>query len=189
MTLDALETVLSESPREDHRHRIEHLGNTLDVARLDRAQRLGVIPVPTAAGIWSTRDERARQTDGPPRRPYRSLIARGFRPPGNSDTAGTRTYAINPMLNVSWLVTRRNRNGVVVQPEDESLSVLDALRVQSLFGAYAGFEENVKGSLEPGKLADLVVLSEDPLEAAPERLADIVMDLTMIDGVVRYERR
>ena len=186
MAMDAIDAALKASPRADHRHRIEHLGGSLDEPRLQRAKRLGLTPVPTPGSIRGL-GMRAGTPDAVRRLPYRSLIAMGFRPPGNSDTAGTRTEAINPMPNIHLLVTRINARGDVVTPE-ERLSVTDALRVYSLFPAYAGFEEKTKGSLEPGKLADLVVLSDDVLTIPPARLAQVKVDVTIVDGRVRYER-
>lgn len=94
---------------------------------------------------------------------------------------------INPMTNIHLLVTRANARGVAVQVE-EALGVTDALRVYSLFPAWNGFEETLKGSIEPRKLADLVILSDDILAIPPARLADVVVDATMVDGVMRYQR-
>jgi len=111
----------------------------------------------------------------------------GFKPPGSSDTAGTRTANINRMLNVYWLVTR-NEQGEVNNPE-EAVSRMDALRIYTLWGAYSGFEEKIKGSLEPGKLADMVVLSADLLSLPPDQFKDVKADATIIDGQVRYERK
>ena len=187
MAMDAIEAALTAVPRADHRHRIEHLGGSLDERRLQRAKQLGLIPVPTPGSIRGL-GMRAGAPERVRRLPYRSLIAMGFRPPGNSDTAGTRTEAINPMPNVHLLVTRSNARGTVVTPE-ERLSVTDALRVYSLFPAYAGFEDGIKGSLEAGKLADLVVLSEDVMSLPPTRLAEVTVDATIVDGLVRYERK
>jgi len=189
MALDAIEAALKDTPRPDARHRIEHLGGTLDVPRLERAKRLGAIVVPTPGGIQGGGGgQRGQGRQAPPaRNPYHSLIAMGLRPPGNSDTAGTRTDMIDPMRNVYLLVTRINNRGTVVNPE-ERLSVIDALRVYTVFPAYASFEEKLKGTLEVGKLADLVVLSENPLTIVPERLKDIRVDVTVIDGVVKYDR-
>jgi predicted amidohydrolase YtcJ len=68
------------------------------------------------------------------------------------------------------------------------VSVPQALRILSTYGAYAGFEEKTRGTLELGKLADLVVLSNDPLSIAQDRLKDLKIDMTIIDGAVRYER-
>jgi predicted amidohydrolase YtcJ len=187
MAMDAIEAALREFPRADHRHRIEHLGGSLDEARLRRAKALGLVPVPTPGGIRGL-GMGDRPLGAVRRLPYKSLIGMGFRPPGNSDTAGTRTEAINPLPNIHLLATRTNGRGEVVTPE-ERLSVTDALRVYTLFPAYAGFEDTRKGSLEPGKLADLVVLSEDVLTIPAERLGQVKVDATIVDGVVRYERK
>jgi hypothetical protein len=65
---------------------------------------------------------------------------------------------------------------------------MDAIRMFTIWAAYRGFEEKPKGSIEPEKLADLVVLSSDPLSAAPEALASIHADLVVLDGKVAYER-
>jgi predicted amidohydrolase YtcJ len=183
MAMDAVEAALKAAPRTDHRHRIEHLGGSLDEPRLRRAKTLGLTPVPTPGSIRSL----GARPSPVARMPYKSLLAMGFKPPGNSDTAGTRTEWINPLPNIHLLVTRMNERGVATNPE-EALPVTDALRMYTLFGAYAGFEEKLKGSLEPGKLADLVVLSDDLLAIPPARLADVKVDATMVDGVIRYER-
>jgi predicted amidohydrolase YtcJ len=58
----------------------------------------------------------------------------------------------------------------------------------TIWAAYGGFEERIKGSIEPGKLADLVVLSADPLSAKPETIADIQADIVILDGKVAYEK-
>ncbi|MGH9337156.1 MAG: amidohydrolase family protein, partial [Vicinamibacteria bacterium] len=71
---------------------------------------------------------------------------------------------------------------------EEAISVMDAIRMFTIWAAESGFEEKVKGSIEAGKLADLVVLSSDPLTAAPEKLAEIAADVVVLDGNVAYER-
>ncbi|MDR1893900.1 MAG: amidohydrolase family protein, partial [Spirochaetales bacterium] len=70
----------------------------------------------------------------------------------------------------------------------QGVSVLEAIRCATLHGAYAGFEENIKGSLEPGTLADLIVLSGDILSIPPMGINELRVDLTMIDGKIEYER-
>ena len=65
---------------------------------------------------------------------------------------------------------------------------MDAIRMYTYNGAYASLEEGIKGSIEPGKLADLVVLSDNILEAQPEEIMNIKTDITMIDGRIKYER-
>ena len=65
---------------------------------------------------------------------------------------------------------------------------MDAIRMYTYNGAYASLEEDIKGSIEPGKLADLVVLSENILETPLERIKSVKADMTILDGEVVYER-
>jgi predicted amidohydrolase YtcJ len=71
---------------------------------------------------------------------------------------------------------------------DQGVSLTDALRSYTRGSAYAGFEEKDKGSLELGKLADMVVLADDPYEIAPEELAGMRTDMTIVGGEIRYRR-
>lgn len=87
----------------------------------------------------------------------------------------------------------KNGSVITVNETDEiteavGVSVLDAIRCYTLHPAYASYQEDLKGSAEVGKLADLIVLSEDILKANPMDITSIKVDLTMIDGVVEYER-
>jgi predicted amidohydrolase YtcJ len=94
------------------------------------------------------------------------------------------------MISIHFLVTRMLEplaDGIALAPE-EAISVRDAVRVHTYNGAYTTFEEESKGSLEAGKLADITVLSEDILAISPERLRDVRTDITILDGTVVYER-
>lgn len=78
------------------------------------------------------------------------------------------------------------RGGYVPAP-DQRISIRDALRTHTMGSAYASFEENIKGSIEPGKLADLVVWSHDIYTASPRELAELKPLTTIVDGKVVYE--
>jgi len=65
---------------------------------------------------------------------------------------------------------------------------MDAIRMQTIWAAFAGFQEKDKGSSEVGKLADLVVVSENPLKIAADRLGQVQTDITVIDGRIAYQR-
>ena len=78
-------------------------------------------------------------------------------------------------------VTRTDMKGNVWGPR-QRVTVEEAIRVGTLHGAYASFEENLKGSIEPGKLADLVVLGRDPLKEEPLSLVNIPVQRTMVGG-------
>ena len=109
-------------------------------------------------------------------------------PPGNSDCMGTEPEALNPWWSIWCVVARKTRTGRSICPE-EGLDVLEAIRLYTTYSAYAGFEEDSKGSLEPGKLADLIVLSEDPFEIPVDALKDLQVETTVVGGRFVYERR
>jgi hypothetical protein len=84
-------------------------------------------------------------------------------------------------------VTRKTEGGQLLLPK-QAVSVEEALRLHTLAGAYASFEERLKGSIEVGKLADLVVLSADPTRVAPEEIKEIRVEKTIVGGKVVWER-
>ena len=86
-----------------------------------------------------------------------------------------------PMMALQSSVTRTDIKGNVWGPK-QRVSVEEALRVGTLHGAYASYEEHLKGSIEPGKLADLVVLGRDPTREDPSRLIEIPVERTMVGG-------
>ena len=84
------------------------------------------------------------------------------------------------------MVTRRTPSGEVIGPQ-ERLSVDEAFRVYTNYAAYASCEGHIKGSLTPGRLADMAVLSEDPWETDPDRISQIKVDMTIVNGDVVYD--
>jgi predicted amidohydrolase YtcJ len=93
--------------------------------------------------------------------------------------------ALNPWWSIWCVVARKTRSGRTICPE-EGLGVMDAIRLYTTHSAYAGFEETIKGSIEPGKLADLIVLSEDPFEIPPDGLKEVRVVKTLIGGEVAH---
>ena len=93
----------------------------------------------------------------------------------------------NPLLGVYAAVTRKTGTGQTISP-GEGIAPLEALKMYTHWSAYATFEENVKGSIIPGKLADLVVLSGDPTQVNQEEIKEIKVMMTIIDGKVVWER-
>ena len=90
------------------------------------------------------------------------------------------------MMETIWCaVNRRTRKGVLLGPE-EQISTLEALKAVTIHSAYQYFEEKEKGSLAPGKRADLVILDSNPLTTAPESLRQIKVLTTIKDGTVIY---
>ena len=101
---------------------------------------------------------------------------------GHSDSP---ISAADPLLRIQNMVTRKSRNGTVYGG-NQQVTVDEALKVWTLDGAYATFEEDIKGSIAPSKLADFVVLQHDPRSAAPDTIKDITVEATYLGGVKVY---
>ena len=83
------------------------------------------------------------------------------------------------------MVTRKDSTGIA-RGENQRISVDEAIKVWTLDGAFATFEENIKGSITPGKLADFVVLEKDPHKVSPDRIQDVVIESTYVGGQKVY---
>ena len=113
----------------------------------------------------------------------KSFLDRGLIVAGGSDSP---VVPDNPLVGIYAAVTRRAESGQYLSPE-ERISAKQALAMYTINAAYASFEENIKGSITPGKLADMVVLSDDPIKSPPEQIKDIWVEMTIIDGRVVWE--
>ncbi|WP_297514385.1 amidohydrolase [uncultured Caulobacter sp.] len=192
MVLTAYELAQKTYPRPDPRYRIEHFGHFLvqDPARTEeRLRRMSadhVIPSPQPAFLWRLTPTNTKEPDVK-FFAMKTLIDRGFHPAGGIDTIGTQNFATYPMFSIARAVNRDTKYGEVVQPE-EAISVMDGIRMFTLWSARANFMEDSRGSITVGKLADLVVLAKDPLTIPKKDLADIPLDMTVIDGKIAYQR-
>jgi len=181
----ALEHCLHRSPKADHRHRVEHCSVCPPVL-LQRLRALNAVVVTQPAFIYYSGE---RYLDQVPRSQlpwlYRtgSFLRNGLRPAASSDCP---VAPCNPLAGVYAAVTRRARSGQALSPE-EAVPPEDALKMYTLAGAYACFDEHQKGSIETGKLADLVVLSADPTAVPPDELMEIRVEKTIIGGEVVWE--
>ena len=114
--------------------------------------------------------------------PHRSLIDAGVPAPGHSDFAVCR---VSPWTALGAMVTRRTTTGADLDAQ-QAITPLEALRAYTWLGAWAQREEHEKGSLEIGKLADLVVLDRDILHGDPDQIAGTRVRATIVGGVQRY---
>lgn len=188
--LDSFEKALRELPRADHRLRIEHCGICTSVI-VERIRRMGVIPVPQPIFLYGE-GESYRAGLGEERvkwaYPLRSFLENGVVTPMSSDCPATSgTELISPLLGIYVAVTRKTDSGRELGPE-QRIRVEDALRCYTLNSAYATFEDDIKGSIEPGKLADFAVLSEDPTKIPKEKIKDVYVEMTVVGGRVAYTR-
>jgi len=185
MILDAIEKALQKLPRSDHRHRIEHC-SVVNPGILARVKRLGVV-LALHSYVYDHGD---KMEDYGPRRwpmmhPNRSAVEMGIAVAGNSDSP---VSAAEPLLRIQSMVTRKTAEGKVYGPE-QKVSVKAAIRIWTMGSAYASFEEDIKGSIEVGKLADFVVLSQDPTATAPDRIKDINVERTYVGGRLAFVRQ
>ena len=91
-----------------------------------------------------------------------------------------------PLMGLQGMVTRKGWNGEVWGPS-QKITVMEGLKVLSANGAHASFEEDLKGTLSPGKLADMVILDGDPAAIDAEKIKDIRVQQTLVGGEVRYK--
>jgi hypothetical protein len=192
MALDAFEraSAANPPPPRGRRHRIEHI-ETVDPADIPRFGRLGVIasqqPMHVVLG-----DMNSLRPSGPwpdnlgPERASRAWNWKSIRDAGGRVTFGSDWFvaSLDPLQGI-WLVTTR-----LAPPgmRDQKLPVTQAIDGYTAWPAYASFEEQRKGTLAPGMLADVVVLSRDIFSQPPVKPADVVVDATIFDGKVVYRR-
>jgi predicted amidohydrolase YtcJ len=187
--LDVYERIFRDNPdKHDLRWRDEHTQH-LDPADRPRFKQLGVIA--SVQGVHAI-------SDGPwiPRRlgeergnrisySFRSLIDAGAIVTNGTDVP---VEDVNPLMSFYGFVSRKMNNGKVFVPE-ERVTREEALRSYTINNAYAAFEEKEKGSLTPGKLADIVVLSKNIMTVPEDEIPTARVDLTILGGKIRYQRK
>ncbi len=182
----AVDQAQKEYPREDHRHTLIHC-QTVRHDQLDEIKRLGITPSFFSAHAYYWGDRHYNIFLGPERacrqNPARSALERGIRLTIHLDTPVT---PINPLLLV-WSAVNRLSTGGNIIGEDERISALQALRATTIDAAWQIFQEDNRGSLEVGKYADLVVLSDNPLKR-PETIRDIKVLETIVGGRTIYKK-
>lgn len=185
--LDVYEEVLREHPRPDHRLRLEHVGAISD-EQLQRAHDLGVTCSIFVDQIHYWGDVIVDGLFGPEHgnrwMPCGSAIKTGMRISLHNDPPVTPE---EPLRNISVAATRVAPSGRVLGPE-QLLTVEQAIRAQTIDAAYQLFADDVIGSLEVGKYADLVVLAADPRSVPPEDIADLEVRATYLAGRQVYAK-
>jgi predicted amidohydrolase YtcJ len=182
--LNVYERLNREIPRKDSRFRIEHCTLVND-SIIQRMKALNVIPTPFSTYVYYHGEK--MQYYGKERLEHmfalRTFLDAGLRPTQASDYPPGE---FAPMMALQSEVTRTDIKGNV-WGASQKISVEEAIRVGTINGAYASYEEKLKGSIEPGKLADLVVLSRDPFREDPSTLVTIPVERTMTGGKWVYE--
>jgi predicted amidohydrolase YtcJ len=176
----ALEHALDRIPKKDHRHRIEHC-SVCPPTLLNRLKHVHALVVTQPSFIYYSGERYLRTVpEGQRRWLYciGSFLINGLMPAAGSDSP---VAPINPIYGIYAAVTRRTECGEELLPR-ERVSPLDALRMYTRAAAYASFDEQVKGSITVGQLADFALLSADPTEVSPEEIREIRVEMTIVNG-------
>ena len=197
MVLDAYEAALGGADNDVHRHRIEHAFTIRD-DQVERMRDLGIIAsiqLPLLSADWAAGVESAL---GPERLPWvgrwRDILAAGVTVVGGTDAPWTIRPPdipgmLTPAVRALWDGATRTGIEAGAAPDwmtDQALTVEQGLDLLTRLGAYATFEEDRKGTITVGKLADLVLLSDDPRTVPLAELPAIEVEMTMVGGRVEY---
>lgn len=182
--VEGYEYAFATNPRPEARHRIEHC-TMVDLDLVKRMAKLNICPTCNPGFIaWNGRNytkfygSRMKYFSA-----LRSMIDQGVQVSIASDAP---SGPLEPIRNIDAAVNRIDRVSGMQTDKTQAITTLEAIRLYTLNGAYSSYEDTIKGSIEVGKLADLVVLSADISSTQPEELLDIKIDITMIDGIIEY---
>jgi len=185
MVLKAYERALAQWPNPDRRHRIEHC-TLVNPDLIRRIKAVGAIPTPFWTYVyyhgekWSEYGaEKLKWMFA-----HRSFVDAGIHVPGASDYG---PGPFEPMMAIQSMVTRKDYKGKE-WGTNQKVTVDEALKIGTINGAYASHEENVKGSITPGKLADFVILEKDPHEVNPDEIKDIKIVRTVVGGKTMHPK-
>lgn len=172
--------------------RVEHAGNLVtEASTVDAWLEAGVLPVPQPVFLYNFGDFFPVYLGEPGRRgrfPFRALLDEGWRLSASSDVLlGSEERQTNPLFGVWCCLKRETFFGEIVDPE-QRITLDEAVRMHTIDAAHALGLEHDRGSIAPGKLADLVVLAEDPYGVEVDRLPEIAVDSVYTGGELAYKR-
>jgi predicted amidohydrolase YtcJ len=184
--LDIFEEVDRQYPIRDLRWSLAHV-ELITEADMRRVKRLGMgLTVQDRQVIGHELMQQAWGDAAAAGPPLKKMLEIGM--PVGAGTDATVVAPYHPFTTLWWLVTGKNWAGRVVRPNDR-ISREDALRMHTMGSAWFSFDEKIKGSIEPGKLADLVVLTDDYLAVPEDKIRDISSVMTIVGGKVVYEAK
>jgi len=183
---DAIEYALQKLPKSDHRHRIEHC-SVCPPSLAKRLAALGIIVVTQPSFIYYSGDRYLQTVSAQELNhlyPIRTLLKSGVKVAASSDCP---IAPASPLVGIYAATSRTTETGEAVLSE-EKITPEEALRMYGENAAQATFDEGMKGSISPGKLADLVVLNGDPTKVPINELKDMRVEMTILNGRVVYEK-
>lgn len=185
LTVGYLAEALNEQPRDDHRHYLNHFTVMPTARTMDTMAALGIAITQQPNFTYTLEGRYVANLDGrrlETNNPVRTPMNHGIHVAISSDI-----LPIGPWVGVYAAVTRRGMSGRVFGPE-EAISREEALKAYTSKGAWLTREETIKGVLAPDMLADLIILSADPLKVAEEEIMNIQVQETWLGGQRVYAR-
>lgn len=185
LAVDAFAEALAEEPRPDHRHALNHFTVPPSDETMDRMADLGILIIQQPNFTYTLEGRYREYLDGyrvERNNPVRSAMDRGVFVALSSDI-----LPIGPLVGLYAATTRKGMSGEVYGAE-EAISMDEALVGYTRNGAFVTREEGIKGTLAPGMLADVVVLSGDPRTVDPEALMGLEVEMTIVGGRILYEK-
>jgi hypothetical protein len=183
---NSVEYALKKAPRSDHRHRIEHC-SVCAPSLAKHLASLGIMVVTQPSFIYHNGD---RYLSTVPDSNLQHLYSIGTLMKNHVAIAGSSDCPVappTPLIGIYSAISRKTERGHSILPE-EGISPTEALRMYTEYAARAVFEETIKGSITPGKLADLVVLSRDPTKLPVDEIKDIEVEMTILNGEVVWDK-
>jgi predicted amidohydrolase YtcJ len=184
LILDAIEACLKDYPRQDHRHRIEH-AICPQPNSLERIKKLGVVVSTHPQFIFAWGDKWGGLKNRKGVIPLKSYLKRGIPVAIGADPPAFPIY--QPQVALWEAGARITKNGYRFESA-ESISIQEALRIQTMGSAYSGFQEKEIGSIEKGKLADMVVWNHDFYTIPKDEIKDVKAVLTIVGGKIVHEK-
>ena len=184
LVVNTLADALERSPREDHRHYLNHFSMRPPELTMELMAEHQIHITQQPNFTYTLEGRYAENLDGwrlQHNNPLRGPMDHGITVAISSDI-----LPIGPLVGIYAAVTRKGMTGTVYGL-DEAITMKEAIRAYTALGAYLNFEEEIKGTLEAGKLADMVLLSEDLLTIDPERIMGVAVEKTWIGGELVHE--
>ena len=185
LVVDTLADTLTRTPKVDHRHYLNHFSMRPPENTMKKMAEHNIHITQQANFTYTLEGRYAENLDGfrlAHNNPIRSPMEHGIVVALSSDI-----LPIGPLVGLYAAVTRKGRSGTVYGP-DEAISISQALRAYTQIGAFMGFDDDIKGTFEPGKYADMIVLSKDILSIDAEQILDIEVLQTYMSGELVFEK-